>query len=542
MFRGTPEISAGGLDDIVARLGAQMNGETNYDYTQFYFEMPVGQDSTSRSSSTPIACSTLRCAPPIGRSSATRCSTKSTATPARRSSIFWRASAPRPFPISRPDARRWASREDVARATVADIARYYREWYAPNNATLVVAGDVEPRGGLCQGRSATSARSRRRSCPPGAEHRSGCRLARRRSKRSFRFRSKSSTSPTRFPATPQHGEPAISTLATLLENQRSPFYRALVQSNIALGIEANADTQLRGGLLHVFIILNPGHNGREAQVRLSSDARLGAAERLRPRPRPRGKTDDDRRTPLLGADSIDGIGDLAGYTYGIVARAASPTKTSGSRRSPAPISSPRRVRICSRPTVVGHLTPQREPAARQLAEEQRRSKRRFLQTHSQRPDRRAGLDRESGPRRRRPRAARSRRSSSRSPTDLRVIVQTEDRSPDVRFARQDRSRRRRSQPPGKEGIARLASSAADYGSANYPFAQRRKATDEMGAFVDDRCRVSRRKAEVARLRTRSSRSSPTAKRIRRFADPWFAHRAVAARQQPSIGSATSPAS
>ena len=31
----------------------------------------------------------------------------------------------------------------MARATVADIARYYREWYAPNNATLVVAGDVQ---------------------------------------------------------------------------------------------------------------------------------------------------------------------------------------------------------------------------------------------------------------------------------------------------------------------------------------------------------------------------------------------------------------
>ena len=31
---------------------------------------------------------------------------------------------------------------DVEHATAADIAKYYHEWYAPNNATLVVAGDV----------------------------------------------------------------------------------------------------------------------------------------------------------------------------------------------------------------------------------------------------------------------------------------------------------------------------------------------------------------------------------------------------------------
>src|SRR5581483_5397745 len=39
-FRGTTNVSAGGLTDIVARLGAEMNGGTDYDYTQFYFTMP----------------------------------------------------------------------------------------------------------------------------------------------------------------------------------------------------------------------------------------------------------------------------------------------------------------------------------------------------------------------------------------------------------------------------------------------------------------------------------------------------------------------
>ncbi len=34
---------------------------------------------------------------------------------------------------------------DLEKMTVADVRAWYRRWYVPNNATLVVAGDVEPR-------------------------------------------------------------------------------------------------------------------------------------------------------------------------------------------------------------------------------------------------------------------------------------------------------------------------------------------------------------------------------------------------------------
>jgi zinc protease len=41
MFRGTTDISGGGLDDIGARLGAIVNANTAEDYTHFYFVMPA---------------------------------------------------------------------------------------------------------------------------------------------------------------------------------------------------------------------------------------------------------------------------------------------------------------------------------------------------------------------------------------------------------------------------------------------------------------------------------------------------------------------
>jgi zinc protease len=34
--------------------------------------------------------------------------------------------------------------EDLQSLTIDDVSRWYRRWYAPNNATLVVAGDVDP--------------------------------------------------------------------------------------------------------------------------------------------------------------------------------------------------------------------------------------------------------------------------------------------------------------------------------------------------------------------------------------------------------------
>ncbi len=68
------------------------------------------------------------------------------------------------------------------------------------------------------------------------------------------------------------------------------------------------------------------------------------------------------------------------------------------------------------------------------------------------------------------------------PNGLHVIVQTKTDRPT--FVLQGKIAWSPAfEPPGKEGIARLAGAVADYGSAAYPFAERRKATDEIGALV-----------------------------------------------------------
>ena len=60
--------------------------------------------------------------------------------------------------------------EDLKRITLDQARAYFHTYYAPNNATLVLAGDVEPAAAFALARDATSAPSRdgrrpRRSTP-----------------------------------------------------------------------------------------------------------------------------------------------------------------------------------------------------------------------------------------------------------------------------------------------------------------------------------------------------------------------------------------
>jgi zinc protease len=476
MFRGTPEISSGGLDDITARLGAQMNGETTYDYTQFYFEMPADKiDVALFTEADRMQHAALRAADwAIERNAVLNEIDGDASSPFFNLLARVRAAA---FPGQPAGRTPLGNREDVARATVADIARYYRQWYAPNNATLVVAGDANHATVFAKAERYFGAIPSKRLPPKRNANPVPATGATVEAQFPFPFEILDLAYA--VPGDTQPGEPAVSTLATLLENQRSPFYRALVQSNIALGIEANADTQLRGGLLDVFIILNPGRSAAEAQSVFQStldsvlqngfDPDLAlAAKRL---------TMAER---LYSADSLDGIGDLTGYTYGIVGeRIADEDARLAALTSDDLLAAARK--YLSRPTVVGHLTPNESPprgnSQKSSSEASDDFSKRIPNGPIVEPDWIAKAVRT-------PTTARSALApvEFRLANGLRVIVQTKSDRPTFTL-RGTVASSPAFEAPGEEGIGRLASAVADYGSAGYPFAQRRKETDAMGAFV-----------------------------------------------------------
>lgn len=478
LFRGTSNVSAGGLDDITARIGAEMNGQTDYDYTQFYFTMPSDKiDVALYLEADRMHDALLRQADwNIERGAVLSEIDGDESSPFFNLLSRVRAAA---YPDSPNGRTPTGIRSDVANATAVDIRRYYSEWYAPNNAALVVAGDVQ--------HAAVFAKVRHyfgniptKKLPP-ISMKSPKAVSGATVEAQFPFPYEVVDLAYAVPGDTEPGEPAISTLATFIPNQRSPFYQALIQTNVAVDLEADADTQLKGGLLNVFIVLSPGHTAAEAQTvfQATMDNLL------------KGGISDDLATTakhltiaerVYSADSITGFADLAGYTYGIVGERISDEDARLAALTPADLDAAMH-RYLATPTVVGHLSPNDQPPAGSSQKSNAVASDNFSNRAPSGPIVEPAWVRAAA---RKPTTARSKLHpvAFTLSNGIRVIVQEKnDRSTFTLRGQIDSSPA--FEPYGREGIEQLISAAADYASANYSFVQRRKTIDNLGAFVNN---------------------------------------------------------
>ncbi|MDQ2991959.1 MAG: insulinase family protein, partial [Candidatus Eremiobacteraeota bacterium] len=281
------------------------------------------------------------------------------------------------------------------------------------------------------------------------------------------------------PGDTEPGEPAISTLSTLIQNQRSPFYQALVQTNIALAINTNADTQLKGGLLNVFVILNPGHTADEAQTvfQATMDDLIhnGVSPDLA-----HGATRMTLADRIFSGDSITGAGGLAGYTYGIVGEKVKDEDGRIAALTPADLTAAA-AKYLSRPTVVGHLRPNDTPKTGASNKSDATVSDDFS---TRQPNGPVIVPKALAATLRIPTGVRSKLSpvAFTLSNGLHVIVQEKHDRPTFVLKGAIRSNVA-FQAPGQQGIARLTSSVADYASDAYPFDVRHRTTDDLGAYL-----------------------------------------------------------
>ena len=144
MFKGTASHGPNEFSRIISENGGEENAFTGNDYTAYFqtlasdrLEVALELEADRMRNLTLAAEEFAKEVEVVKEERRLRTEDKPTALTYEQ----FQAVAYRSLPYGRPVIG-WMN--DLENMTVEDLERWYRLWYAPNNATLVVAGDVEP--------------------------------------------------------------------------------------------------------------------------------------------------------------------------------------------------------------------------------------------------------------------------------------------------------------------------------------------------------------------------------------------------------------
>jgi len=142
MFKGTPKYPAGKFSEIIAANGGSENAFTSMDYTAFFqriasdrLELCLKLESDRMRNLLLSGDEFLKEIEVIKEERRMRTDDSPTALTYERFNAVAYNNSPYRHPIIG-----WM--EDLDTLTIDDVRDWYRTWYAPNNATLVVVGDV----------------------------------------------------------------------------------------------------------------------------------------------------------------------------------------------------------------------------------------------------------------------------------------------------------------------------------------------------------------------------------------------------------------
>jgi zinc protease len=143
MFKGTPKVGPGEFNKRVAAAGGRDNAFTNYDYTAYFQQIPK-QKLPEMMALEADRMSHLTLDPKeFAKEIQVIMEERRMRTDDNPQSLLFEAlnaAAYQAHPYRRPVIG-WMA--DLEQMTAADLRDWYRRWYVPNNATLVVVGDVD---------------------------------------------------------------------------------------------------------------------------------------------------------------------------------------------------------------------------------------------------------------------------------------------------------------------------------------------------------------------------------------------------------------
>lgn len=142
MFKGTKQFGAGVLNKMISDVGGTQNAITSSDYTVYYQKLPANQLEQSFKLESDRMHGLLFDKTAFTKEKQVVIEERRMRVDDNPQGVMWerfRAAAFVNNPYHHPVIG-W--RGDIDHLTLDDLKQWYRNWYVPNNATLVVVGDV----------------------------------------------------------------------------------------------------------------------------------------------------------------------------------------------------------------------------------------------------------------------------------------------------------------------------------------------------------------------------------------------------------------
>jgi zinc protease len=478
MFRGTPAISSSGLDEIGARLGAELNANTSNDYTHYYLVMPADR---------------LELALRIEADRMRHISLNESDWKLEKGAVLseYDGDLSRPIIKLYDAVCRAASntrlcglaalgeRADIVKSTAADLHRYYDTYYAPNNATLAITGDVRPAEAFAAAERFFNAIPAKTLPAPSEDpiaYASGKRVD---VTADYPYQVLDLAYPA--PGAKDAGYAPLQIVDAIINNQRSAFYQNLVISGLTLGYQTSYDDNLSAGLYHIFFTVNPGHTPDEVRVAFE-DTLKQAKHAGFPSQLAQAAKISVNTAAVYARDSITGLGDRVGYALGVEGIADPSIDDQKIQDATLADTNAAARRFLATPAVVGVLTPRSHKPGDLSSAPGGEVADSF---GNRAPSGTLVLAPWARDAMRRPITARSKVHpvTFTLSNGIRVLVQEIHDNPTV-FVSGHIERSPRFDPPNKEGLAAMTAALLSYGSTKYDFIAQRKISDELGASID----------------------------------------------------------
>jgi len=315
MFRGTHAISSAGLDDTVLRLGADLDAQTQNELTHYYFVVPANQvDTVLRIEADRMRNLKLDAKDwSLERGAVLQEWAQDHSNPVF--SLLFGPVAEAIYPGSRLGQSALGAKSDIEKATVADLRRYYDAWYRPNNATLVVTGDVKAADVFAAAQKWFGPIPSH-PLPPHKQYAAvagnGAVVA-VKAEFPFTLVDEAYAAPGTAPATERERLRNEIVEAALL-NPRGPYRAALIDSGLALGRQRISFADRRASAVHMIYVVAPGHTVAEVRAAYDKTTAEVLAKGIDPEFIAAAKRSAIARL-TYARDSVTGLGDDVGSAY-----------------------------------------------------------------------------------------------------------------------------------------------------------------------------------------------------------------------------------